>query len=156
MRKKKVSKVKQKIVHSDAYWLNLVQKLIGKHSGEARKSGKHKGHAETNTSLWIADLEREVTKYIKKMNKGNTYDGNMAVARLLGRILVVWYCTVHRAKSYDPNRPLERAKANKAVTVYRGCLMAAISDDELMGEVFGNTQHWNFPFGKGAYGGKFV
>ncbi len=153
--KKKV-KSKKKIMFDDRYWLNRVQVLIGRHSTPPRKSGKYKGHGDTDTSLWVRDLEKEVSRHIKRTNKGIGYDGNMAVAKLLGRVLTVWYCTVHRAKSFDPNRPVERKKANIAVTRYRGELMSAISDDELMGDVFGGCQNWNFPFGKGVYGGKFI
>lgn len=156
--KKKVKAKKETKYKSydDEYWLKRVQNLINKHSSEPRKSGKYKGHGSTDTALWIRDLEKEVTKHIKAAHKGRIdYDENMATARLLGRVLVVWYCTVLRSKSFDPNRPIERKRASVAVTQYRGELMSAISDDELMGKVFGDCQYWNFPFGKGAFGGNF-
>lgn len=42
------------------------------------------------------------------------------------------------------------------VTRYRGELAALLADDRVMGAVWGRRQAWNFPFGRGAKGGKFV
>lgn len=139
----------------DTYYAKLIQALISKHTKPITK-GKYKGHGTTDTVAWMEDLHHIVTSNIKKRNRGRgAYDENMAISREMGRALVVWYCAVHRAKSYDPNRPLARKRANASVTRFRGELMAAISSDEIMGAVFGN-QYWNFPYGKGAFGGDFI
>lgn len=141
---------------SDAQWLRLVETLIAKHSTPPRKSGKYKGHSSTATLLWVGDLSYIVQKYIRARNTGVAYDENMAIASLMGRILVLWYCNVHRAKGMDPNRPLQRRRVFTRLAQYRGEVMAGMADDRLMGAVWGQGQQWNFPFGKGARGGKFV
>lgn len=139
----------------DKYWLMRIEALITKHSTSPRKRGKYKGHGSTDTRLWVADLEREMTAHIRKRNKGKAYDENMAVASLMGRAMVIWYCNVRRAKSLDPNRPLARGKVNRLVTKYRGEVCAAMADDYLMTSVW-KGQQYNFPWGKGRKGGTFV
>lgn len=97
----------------------------------------------------------ELIYYIRRRNPGGRYDNNLAIASLLGRVLVVWYCACHRAKSLDPRRPLDRLKASQRVTKYRGSLFAACCSDELMCRVFKN-QPWNFPWGPHKIGGTFI
>lgn len=143
---------------SDAHWLKLIEELILKHSSrEVIVRGKNKGHRMTDTVGWVEELTYICHKYLRRRNKGRDYDGNMALAALLGRVLVLWYCNVHRAKGFDPNRPLlNRKQVFTQLSRYRGRLVAGMSDDRLMGAVWGKQQQWNFPFGKGAKGGKFV
>ena len=140
-----------------ALWLRTVERLIGENSGPAATSGPNKGHSETNTEAWLCALARLVTEDIERRNRGRRYDGNMAAASQLGLILVAWYAHVHRAKTFDPNRPLEGRRAAAAQRVrYLAELQAIISDEALTGEVWGRRQAWNFPFGRGAKGGRFV
>lgn len=149
-------KTRKKKKPSPADWLRLVEQLIKAHSTAPRTRGKYKGHSSTNTLAWVWDLARICQKYTLVRNKGKAYDENMAMASLLGAILVTWYCNVHRAKGMDPNRPLSRKQVFTRLANYRGRLMFAMCDDRLMGAVWGKSQQWNFPFGKGARGGKFV
>lgn len=138
-------------------WLRLVEMLISKHSTAPRTRGKYKGHASTDERLWINELAFMVSNYIKARSRGRTYDNNMAVASLLGAILVSWYANVQRAKSMDPNRPLRlRRGAYAQLEKYRLRLTQAIHSDKLMGAVWGKRQAWNFSFGRGAKGGRFV
>jgi hypothetical protein len=139
----------------DVYWMNRIQILITKHSTEPRKSGQFKGHASTNATGWVNDLAKEVQAFIRKHNKGRAYDENMAIAAYMGRAMVVWYCLVHTAKSFDPNRPLSRIEAYRQVRTYRSLLMDATTDGEKMAAVF-SGQFWNLPFGKNAHGGDFI
>lgn len=139
---------------NDAYWMNRIQTLIQKHSSPVRTKGPNKGHASCDETLWLMDLMMEVRAYIRK-NAGRAYDNNMAMAATLGRILVVWYTNVHRAKSLDPRRPVARAAANRAVTKYRGTICSRMADDELMVRVF-KDQPWNMPWGRHAISGTFV
>ena len=139
-----------------AGWLVEVQHLIGKHSTEA-KYGPNKAHARTDSVAWVADLARLVAAHVEAKNRGRHYDENMALASGLGLILVAWYAHVHRAKSYDPNRPLKARQAAAAQrTRFLAELAAVLADDSVMGEVWGKQQAWNFPFGRGAKGGRFV
>lgn len=142
---------------TDAEWLRLVEFLIRKYSTAVRTRGKYKGHRSTNSAAWIWELTCICQKYIsKRAGRSKAYDGNMAIAALLGRVLVLWYCNVHRAKGFDPNRPLSRRQIFAHLAKYRAALLSGICDDRLMGAVWGKGQQWNFPFGKGAKGGKFV
>ena len=142
---------------SDVRWLKIIEALILKHSSrEVRKRGKYKGHRMTDSVGWIEDFTYLCQDYITRRNRGRTYDGNMALAALVGRLLVLWFCNVQRAKGFDPNRPLSRRVVFTRLAKYRGALVAAMSDDRLMGAVWGKGQAWNFPFGRGAKGGKFV
>ena len=148
-RSKKKSQIAERLL--------LVEYLIGKHSSVKAKAGSHKGHATTNTAAWITELAEFVIAENAARNKWITYDGNMATAARLGLILVAWYSNVHRAKSYDPHRPLSaRCAAAVQRTQFLAELSAVLADDSVMGEVWGNSQQWNYPFGKGAKGGKFV
>ena len=131
-----------------AGWLVEVQYLIGKHSTAPRK---------TDSVAWVTALTQLVENDIRTKNHGRSYDGNMALAAQLGMILVAWYAHVHRAKSYDSNRPLAaRRAATEQRTRFLAELQAIIVDDSVMGEVWGKQQKWNYPFGRGAKGGKFV
>ena len=138
-------------------WLKIVEFYISEHSTPPRKSGKYKGHSSTNERLWIADLTIAVGTYIASRNQGKAYDNNMAVAAMLGLILSAWFANVQRAKVMDPNRPLAlRRKAYGRLERHRALLVRAVHSDKLMGDVWGEKQPWNFPFGRGAKGGKFV
>ena len=137
-------------------WLVQVQRLIGKHSTEA-KYGPNNAHAMTDSVAWVTDLAQLVAAYVKADNRGRYYDENMALASTLGLILVAWYAHVHRAKSMDPNRPLKlRREAAMQRANFVAELNYAIADDSLTGEVWGRRQKWNFPFGRGAKDGRFV
>jgi hypothetical protein len=153
-RKKTLFSHKPKVTNVD--WLRLTEVLIAENSSKPRTRGKYKGHGSTDTLAWIHQLAFICQQYIVAKNKGKTYDENMAMASLLGKVLTAWYCLVRRAKSYDPNRPLARRQANRQIHKYRGELAALLADDEVMGKVWGKNQDWNFPFGRNAKGGKFV
>ncbi len=141
----------------DAEWLKLVEYLIVRYSTPPRTRGKYKGHSSTDMLRWVWHLANVCEGYIRKRSgRRKAYDGNMALASLLGRVLVLWYCNVHRAKGFDPNRPLSRKRVFTQLAKYKGRLVAAIGDERLMGAVWGKKQQWNFPFGKGAKGGEFV
>ena len=137
-------------------WLERIESLISKHSTPARTRGKYKGHASTDSVAWVQELTVEVQKDIRLCNKGIGYDENMALASRMGQILAVWYCTVHRAKSFDARRPLNlRRDANFKVVRYRGLMVQMMSDDWLMFRAFPN-QPYNYPWGEGAIDGDFV
>lgn len=136
-------------------WLEIVELLIQNNSTAPRKSGKYKGHASTDSVAWVSDLARLCCLYIRRRSKGKAYDENMAIASLMGLILSAWYAQVHRAKGFDPNRPLARRAIWKRLTRWRAELLTAVTDERIMGRVW-RGQQWNYPFGKGARGGKFV
>lgn len=139
-----------------SFWLKRCEALIVRHSTSVRVRGKYKGHSSTDAVAWVIDLTKEVQAWIRRTRKGIGYDENMAIASSVGMILASWYALVHRAKTYDPNRPLKgRRQANRIVTDYRSILMRAVCDDATMGKVW-SGQRFSLPYGKGAKGGKFV
>jgi hypothetical protein len=142
---------------SALYWIDRVQRLIAKHSTPARTRGKYKGHGSTDSAAWLAELVEEVQADVRRvMGRGIAYDENMALASRLGRILVLWYATVHRAKSYDPHRPLAtRREVNGRRAEYLANLLHDAHSDELMAQAF-TSQVFNFPFGLGSSGGDFT
>lgn len=138
----------------DAYWCQRVEQFIRANSGPVFTRGKFKGHSLTDTQAWQHQLVTEINDYIAANYRGR-YDENMLASALLGRVLVVWYCNVHRAKSLDPNRPVSlRRKAYNQVTGYRSQLWAATTDDRIMSAVWKN-QKFDNPFSKYAKNGKF-
>ena len=137
-------------------WLMLIQALIAKHSTRPRVRGPYKGHSSTNSVAWVAELTQICSAHIARRNKGRAYDGNMALAAMLGLLLSAWYTQVHRAKGFDPARPLQRRQVFRRLALFRSQLAVATTDERIMGTVWGSQQAWNFPFGKGAYGGSFV
>ena len=140
-----------------ATWLCTIEYFIGRSTSPPRKSGPLKGHGDTDVRHWIQALLGACNESVKARAKNNRYDGNMAIAAKLGLLLVAWFCTVQRAKSFDPNRPLKlRRQAQVRLERYREKLSGVVGSDKLMGQVFGKRQAWNFPYGKGAKGGKFI
>ncbi len=137
-------------------WLGIVQDLIGKHSTPVQTRGPYKGHASTDSVAWVAELAGLCAAHIRRCNRGKPYDENMALAAMMGLILSAWYAQVHRAKGMDPNRPLSRRRIFPRLASWRAALAVATTDDRIMGAIWGRGQAWNFPFGRGAKGGKFV
>lgn len=138
------------------HWLRRCEALIAKHSTPARTHGKYKGHGDTDAVAWIKDITAEAQSHIRRANRSKAYDENMALGSLVGAILVTWYCNLHRAKTYDPNRPLElRRIALQQRNDFIGILFKNVHSDELMSTVW-SGQAFNFPFGLLAADGDFV
>ncbi len=154
MKKRKL--IQKSRARSVVEWLQLVQYLIAKHSTKPRTRGKYKGHSSTDSIAWVAELSCICAYYIRLRNRGLAYDENMALASLMGIILCAWYAQVQRAKGMDLNRPLSRRIVFHRLAKFRERLASATTDERIMGAVWGRQQQWNFPFGKGAKGGKFV
>lgn len=149
-----MSKKDTKVTIAD--WLKFCESRIAARSTRARTRGKYKGHASTDSYAWIKDLVIEAQSYIKRTRRGIAYDENMALGSLVGLILVTWYCNVHRAKTYDPNRPVKlRRRAARQLAAFKADLIAGMASDKLMAEVW-SGQEFNPPWGPQAKGGKFV
>ena len=82
------------------WWVVEIQRLVSKHS----KPTKDPWHGRTETLRAIVDLATTVQKTFPK--KGS-FDGNMRMAAILSYVLALWYNRLHRAKSYDPRRPVK-------------------------------------------------
>lgn len=139
-----------------AFWLRFCEDSIAAHTTSPRTRGKYKGHGSTDSVAWVRALIVEAQRYIRATRKGVAYDENMALASLVGAVLVAWYTNVHRAKCYDSNRPLKhRRRAWRQLASFKADLIAAMANDKLMAQVW-SSQEFNPPFGKQARGGKFV
>lgn len=130
------------------HWFRRVQALIV----EAHVGKKVKGH-HRNRMNWYVLLGREVLRSFPQ--GGPAYDPNMRLAATMGLILTVWYARVHRAKLYDPNRPLQLRRDLYANWIESAMVYASVFIDERDDAIM-MDQKWNNPFWPGAKGGKFV
>lgn len=132
-----------------AQWLCIVEALIAKHAQPKVFDVEGRGWGQTDTLAWVVELAQEVEREIKTENwrSETPYDINMSVARNMGLILLVWYAHVQRAKCCDPARPLEeRERAARMRSMFLAELQAVLTDDLIMGEVWGEKQRWTMPF----------
>jgi len=149
-----VKPIKRKsLIKNEVYWFGRIQALIKKHSTPARKSGKYKGHGMTNAQAWVRDLVAEV--HASRPRTG-MYDGNMWLAGQTALILAHWYFRLHRAKCYDPRRPVAmRKEALKQRTTYAVRMFLAICDESQDAALLPG-QHWDDPGSPHAVDGVFL
>ena len=135
--------------HDSLYWFRRVQELIvASHVGR-----KVKGH-HRNKMDWFVKLGKEILATFPE--SGPPYDPNMRLAAAMGLILTVWQVRVHRAKLFDPNRPLNKRREIYAGWVDAAMIYASVFFDERDDAIFMPGQKWNNPWWPGAKGGKFV
>lgn len=135
--------------HDRKWWVARVQGLITKHS----KPTKDPHHAETATANVITDLTRDLQRLWDGTGR---FDGNMRTVAVLSIVLATWYLRVHRAKIYDPRRPVKlRRSAYYQRLSYAMAMFKAIEDESLDAEMFPG-QNWEFPFSDHATDGYFI
>ena len=133
------------------WWVAEVQGLITKHS----RPTKNPWHGTTKTGMAMAELITLVQKH-GMPKKGPAYDGNMRMASILSFILATWYLRLHRAKSYDPRRPVRhRQAAYWSRLGYATALFMAIVDESKDVEMFPG-QNWESPWDPTTTDGYFV
>ena len=143
--------------HKDnAYWMNRVQSLIGKHSTPPDDTG----HGTTNTEAVLVELVTEIVKDAP-VSGGLTglplYDENMYAFSILAQIAALWYSRVHLAKLSDPSRPTGNAM-QRYHEVYLPwvmgiqMLLADISHDP----AYFPGQRWQNPFDPNSESGSFI
>lgn len=131
------------------WWVAKVQALIVKHS----RPTKDPWHGTTETARMLSDLVREVERTAPKEGR---FDENMRAASVLSLALATWYLRVHRAKSYDPRRPVKLRKAAYFNRLgYATALFLAMEDESLDQEHFPG-QRWETPFDPYPTDGYFV
>ena len=137
------------------WWVAKVQSLIGKHS----RPTKDPNHGYTESEKVIHDLMREVKRHA--MPRGGPasvrrYDENMRTAAVLSYVLALWYLRIHRAKSYDPRRPVKhRQAAYHQRQRFATMMFHAIVDESEDAEFFPG-QKWESPFDPYPTDGYFV
>ena len=135
--------------HDARWWVAKIQGFIVKHT----KPTKDPWHGRTATRRAMADLMREVERTRPKTGR---YDENMRMASVLSLVLATWYLRVHRAKSYDPRRPVKLRKAAYFNRLgYAAAFFLAIEDESLDQEHFPG-QKWETPFDPYPTDGYFV
>jgi len=140
--------LKESTEQSQEYWIARVQALIVRHS---RKT-KDPNHGTTNTRKVLHQLVDDV---IDTFPPDERYDGNMR-GLFMGMICALWYVRVHRAKCWDPNRPIShRRRAYSRWALFCRELFMAILDERKDGTYF-HGQKWESPFVPDAKSGRFV
>ena len=126
-----------------------MQRLIARASTPPKKG---EVHGRTNVARWLFVL---VVDVLKTLPKDDTYDGNMRAAAILSQVLAYWYLRTHRAKCYDPHRPVEsRQRAFGAWLDWCAGMSAMMLDERQDAQLF--DQPWDFPFGPDAKDGTYV
>ena len=133
-----------------SWWVAATQALITKHS----RPTKDPRHGQTRTGMVVAELVALVEK--TSFRKKERFDGNMRMAAVLSYVLALWYLRVHRAKSYDPRRPVAlRRGAYWSRMGYLNALFLAITD-ESEDQLYFPGQRWETPFDPYPTDGYFV
>jgi hypothetical protein len=128
--------------------MEFIQKEISK----ATKKTKDPNHGKTNVRVWSKKLVNEI---MKAMPKEGTYDENMRFAATMGFVLVLWYARLHKAKIYDPRRPIKtRQTAYHQWMLFCHSIFNAMMDESLDAEFF--KQHFDPPFSPHAVDGVFI
>ena len=131
------------------YWVALVQKLIAKHS----RPTKDPWHGVTATAKVIEALVKEIVKTYPKQER---FDENMRMAAVLSYILATWYARVHRAKSYDPRRPVRlRKDAFMSRQRWAVAMFQTVIDESEDAEMFPG-QKWETPWDPNPTDGFFT
>lgn len=139
--------------HGAEYWFNMIQQLIQDNSGAVFAKGPYAGHSLTDLKSWTVELSMALTRHIDEMP--GRFDGNMRYCAAMGLITTMWYVRLHRAKAYDPNRPVDGRQ--QAFFSWQKHTMAIVStiNDEALDAIFFN-QKWDMPFSKDAKNGEYV
>lgn len=136
---------------NEAWWVSEIQRLIVKHS----RPTKDPWHGTTQTEKVVVDLVKLVQKH-GMPKTGPQYDGNMRMACILSYVLALWYLRLHRAKAYDPRRPVRNRQAAYFGRLnYANALFLAITDESLDQKLFPG-QRWETPFDPYPTDGYFV
>lgn len=128
--------------------MDRIQTLIKKHSRKTRDPK----HDSTDPQKWMAEL----TKDIMKSGLMGQYDENMRTASIMAVVLTLWYTRVHRAKIYDPRRPVEvRKRAYFVRQSFRENMFRMMTDESKDPTLFPGQQ-WETPFHPYPTDGVFV
>ena len=133
------------------WWVSEIQRLITAHSYKT----KNPWHKATRKEKVMMGLVKLVRKH-GMPRAGPQYDGNMRIACILSYVLALWYLRLHRAKSYDPRRPVRLRRAAYWNRLgYAQAMFMAITDESLDPTLFPG-QKWETPFDPYPTDGFFV
>jgi hypothetical protein len=130
-------------------WIGIIQGTLKKIS----KPTKDKWHDTNDPIELITRLARDVRKTFPKQGR---FDGNMRMTATLGYLCCLFYLRLHKAKSFDPRRPVAaRKQAYFQRQQFAQALLNAIIDESLDCEMF-PSQNWESPWIKSPTDGYFV
>ena len=136
------------------WWVAFIQ---GRITARAKRS-KDPWHDQSDSQKVMNDVVAEIRRliYDKAKKEKRAFDSNMALAMGTSYVLAVWYLRLHRAKSYDPRRPV---KLRQAAYWHRYAFARAIFDaivDESQDPKYFPGQRWESPFDPYPTDGYFV
>jgi hypothetical protein len=138
--------LKQWTDNDSHYWLNRIGLLIGQCAKPIRGS---KGLSTCDPVVWIKDLTQEIRKVAtKKIPK--SADENIAIAKIVSLLLLLWSYRVGRAKCHDPRRPVKQRRQGLEKTVVFGSLVTECLLDETHDPQYFPAQDWDVPHAKNA------
>jgi len=131
------------------FWVAVVQGLIKAYS----KPTKDPWHGSCDPDEVVKGIVFAIRRYA--FPKKARFDGNMRMAAVLSYVFTLWYCRVHRAKAYDPRRPVRHRKDAYFTRLdYMHAMFDAMEDESLDSIHF--TQKWESPFDPFPTDGYFV
>lgn len=133
---------------SPAWWIGKVQREITR----ASTPSDNPKHDTTDARRWI---ERVMEAVVGSLPAG-FYDGNMRAAAVLSQVLALWYLRVHRAKCYDPTRPVASRQQGLEDWLGYATALGALALDERHDAAAFPHQDWESPFDPDATDGTFV
>lgn len=138
-----------------AWWVERVQDKIRIHT----RPTKDPWHGYTESGAVIESLAREVQRYSMAgggPGKVRKYDENLRMASVLGYVLCLWYARIHKAKAFDPRRPVtHRRAAYMSRQMFLQAMFEAMIDDSRDAEFFPG-QKWESPYDPNPTEGYFV
>lgn len=93
---------------------------------------------------------------VRTLPREGVYDGNMRAGLVLSYALALWYFRLHRAKCFDPRRPVAGRQLAYATWLRNVAAFALLAVDGREDHAYFPGQQWDDPFGPEARDGSFV
>ncbi len=128
------------------YWMNNIGEAIGR---SAKPIKGHPGLSTCDPGDWLDEIIKELSKRVTDL-LDESRDENIAVAWVLGTLLMLWSVRIIRAKSYDLRRPVKQRREMMGRFKQTAELLAEILADESMDAKYFPGQTWDPPFSPDA------
>lgn len=128
------------------FWVAFLEQAVVKNTSQ---DPSYDGYCDCRPDLWMSDLTNELWPRVRERCVSGQ-DGNLAFARSISIILVVWFTRVCRSKCYDPTRSIKlRRVGMKRLVEYASVLAGAVMD-ESKDHLHFPDQEWDCPFPRSA------
>ena len=142
--------LKEMTGRSSAWWFAFVQ---GRIRDRFVPNPKNKDHDNMANMGWLEDVVRMA---VKTMPTEGTYDENMRAGLVSAYVLSMWYLRLHRAKTMDPNRPINIRQESYRTWLRSVSALMMLPVDQSEDAAYFVGQKWDDPFSPDAKDGKFV